>query len=470
MNFFDDIERFGDSPAVISDQGDALSYRSLATLANGISRHLSYRAVVILGCENGIPSLAAYLACLRTRAVPLLVDAGTSPEVLRNLLEAYRPEFVWLQVSQAAAIDGQEIMRLEEYVLISTSPVTRTPLHPDLALLLTTSGSTGSPMLVRLSYGNIESNAVAIAEYLGITQADRPITSLPMNYTFGLSIINSHLQCGCTIIVSKNSVLDKGFWSAVRTHGATTFSGVPYTFEMLRKLGLDRLPLSTIQTLTQAGGKLGPERAREIATFCESRGIAFVVMYGQAEATARMSYLPPEFAVTKAGSIGIAIPGGMLWIEDDSGVVVSEPELEGELVYRGPNVSLGYAATRADLAKGDENMGTLRTGDLARRDADGFFYISGRKKRFLKLFGNRVNLDDVERILEHAGYPCACTGTDDLLRIFLVSTSQTSGHEGSVRALAASRLGVHPSAVKVQTVERLPRNAAGKILYAALPK
>lgn len=466
MTFFDDIERFGERPAVISDRDESVSYRSLAALADGIGARLSRRALVLFVCENGVPSLAAYLGCLRARAVPLLVGTGTAPGVLQGLLDAYAPDFVWLPVGERALVDGETLLEQDGFALVGRPASTpRAPLHEELAVLLTTSGSTGSPMLVRLSYTNITSNADAIADYLGITPTDRPITSLPMNYTYGLSILHSHLLRGCTIIATNRSVLDKGFWAALRTHGATTFGGVPYTYEMLRKLGFARLPLQQVTTLTQAGGKLSAELALEFATACVARGIRFVVMYGQAEATARMSYLPPAYAVTKAGSIGVAIPGGEFWLEDDHGAVIIEAEREGELVFRGPNVSMGYAATRADLALGDVNGGTLRTGDLARRDADGFYYITGRKKRFLKLFGNRVNLDDVERILEQAGYASACAGSDDHLRVFVVGGADPA----VVRTLVASRLAVHPTAVEVQAIDGIPRNAAGKILYSALP-
>jgi len=466
MNFFDDIERYWDTPALITERDETISYRSLVASADALAQHLTRRSLVFLVCENGVPSLTAYLACLRARAVPLLIGTGTSPEVMAGLLAAYQPEFVWAPEAQADITLGVVASRVGEFVLLATPAAAgRTPLHKDLALLLTTSGSTGSPMLVRLSYENIVSNAVAIAEYLTIASTDRPITSLPMNYTFGLSIINSHLLRGCTIIVSNKSILDKGFWAALRTHAATTLGGVPYTYEMLRKLGFARLPLQTIKTLTQAGGKLSAELAREFAAGCEARGIRFVVMYGQAEATARMSYLPAEFAVSKAGSIGVAIPGGELWLEDDAGSVVTEAEHEGELHFRGPNVSLGYAASRADLGRGDDNGGQLRTGDLARRDADGFFYITGRKKRFLKLFGNRVNLDDVERILEQAGHAGACAGVDDHLRVFVVGADDGA----AVRTLLATRLGVHPTAIEVRAIDGIPRNASGKILYSALP-
>ncbi|MDI9570463.1 MAG: AMP-binding protein, partial [Pseudomonadota bacterium] len=202
----------------------------------------------------------------------------------------------------------------------------------------------------------------------------------------------------------------------------------------------------------------------EFAAVCAEKGIRFFVMYGQTEATARMSYLPSEYAITKAGSMGIAIPGGEFWLETENGEVITAEDTVGELVYKGDNVAMGYAEGWADLGKGRENGDVLKTGDYAKRDADGFYYIVGRKKRFLKMFGNRVNLDEVERLVRDLGYNCACTGEDDRLRIF------TTDREGlaAIKNFAAHAMDIPPSGLEVSHIERLPRSDAGKILYSEL--
>jgi acyl-coenzyme A synthetase/AMP-(fatty) acid ligase len=274
-----------------------------------------------------------------------------------------------------------------------------------------------------------------------------------MQYTYGLSILNSHFLKGCSIAVTGRSLMDKGFWDHLRGSGATTFGGVPYTYEMLKRLRFEQMDLPSLKVLTQAGGALGAALAAEFAGICERKGIKFFTMYGQVEATARIAYLPSEFALSKAGSIGIAIPGGELWLEKE------------ELVYRGDNVAMGYATGPDDLAKGYDHGDVLHTGDLARQDEDGFFYIVGRKKRFVKLFGNRISLDDVERQITEFGYPCACAGDDRILRIYTTDTE----HHGEIRAFIAARTGIHPSGFEVRHIENLPRNASGKILYSELP-
>ena len=456
MNFHDDLQKYGDAIAVIDQQGGPVSYAQLADRADALGAHAApggAKSLVFCLCDNNLESLAGYLGLLRARAVPLLLNAGIHPDLYEKLLAAYRPAFAWHPRGHAAG-RGREVHADGDYVLTETGFGTATQLHPDLALLLTTSGSTGSPRLVRLSTTNIASNAASIAEYLGIDADERPITTLPMNYSYGLSIVNSHLLRGATLLLTKRTLMDKAFWEFLNAERATSMGGVPYVYEMLKRLRFGRMDLPSLRTLTQAGGRLSVELTREFAALCAEKHIRFFVMYGQTEATARMSYLPSGLALEKAGSIGIAIPGGSFALADD-----------GELVYRGPNVSLGYADDAADLARGDDNGGVLHTGDVARCDADGLYMIVGRKKRMLKLFGNRINLEDVERMVVELGYDCACAGEDDRLR---VHTTDTDNH-AAIRAYVAERTGINPSAFSVHHIAAIPRNEAGKILYSALP-
>ena len=261
------------------------------------------------------------------------------------------------------------------------------PVHEKLALLLATSGSTGSPKLVRLSRENVESNARAIREYLKLDETERPITTLPMQYTYGLSILNSHLLAGGCILMTKESCVQEGFWKFFREQKATSLGGVPYTYQILKRLRFFEQEFPWLRSMTQAGGKLPADLVTEVGTWAQARGIRFYVMYGQTEATARMSYLPPEDCLKKPGSIGIPVPGGKFSLLGEDGEPVCGTGVDGELIYEGANVSLGYAKNKEDLMRGDENRGVLHTGDIARRDADGYYYIAGRKKRFIKLYG-----------------------------------------------------------------------------------
>jgi long-chain acyl-CoA synthetase len=310
----------------------------------------------------------------------------------------------------------------------------------------------------------MEANATSIAEYLSINEDERPVTTLPMSYSFGLSIINSHLLKGATILLTSKTLMEKDFWSFMKTLNATSISGVPYTYEILKKLRFFRMDIPSLKTMTQAGGKLNNDLNKEFSEYSIQTGRRFFVMYGQTEATARMSYLPHQYSLSKIGSMGIAIPGGEFSIIDDKGANLDGPEVIGELVYKGKNVSLGYAECGDDLKKEDENKGVLYTGDIAKRDSDNFYYIVGRKKRFIKIFGNRVNLDETERLLKNIIPDCACAGEDDHMIIYI--TDKTRLEE--VRNYISTKTGINHIAFTVKHIAEIPKNSSGKTIYSKL--
>ncbi|MBO4396657.1 MAG: AMP-binding protein [Eubacterium sp.] len=341
----------------------------------------------------------------------------------------------------------------------------RPRLHPELGLLMTTSGSTGSPKLVRQSEKNVVVNAAAIVDYLEIGEFDRAITTLPMSYTYGLSVINSHLLAGAELLLTDISIMQREFWDFFKKEKASSFAGVPYTYEMLKKLKFSRMMLPSLKYMTQAGGRLGPELHKEFAEYAQFSRKRFYVMYGQTEATARMAYVPYVRSVEKAGSIGVAIPGGALSLEDEQGNEIVQPHVPGELVYQGQNVTFGYATVLSDLCRGDENEGVLHTGDLAEMDEDGYFFIVGRKKRFLKIYGNRVNLDECEELIEKKfDVECACTGEDDEMAVFVTG----SVGESEVADFIAGKTGLNPKAFSVKKIDSIPRNRSGKKAYGEL--
>ncbi|MCR5604126.1 MAG: AMP-binding protein, partial [Lachnospiraceae bacterium] len=226
--------------------------------------------------------------------------------------------------------------------------------------------------------------------------------------------------------------------------------------------------LPSLRYITQAGGKLTPRLHEKFAEYAQDKGIKFFVMYGQCEATARMGYLPAEKAVEKCGSMGIAIPGGLFRLIDDKGQEINKPDITGELVYEGDNVTLGYAECTDDLIKGDERNGVLYTGDMARFDKDGYYYIVGRRKRFLKIYGNRVNLDEIDRMIKSHfdGIEAACSGVDDHLTIFL--TNEKLAEE--VKAYVVDKTGLNSVAFNTFILNEIPKNDSGKTLYKELEK
>ncbi len=332
-------------------------------------------------------------------------------------------------------------------------------LHPDLALLLSTSGSTGSPKLVRLSHRNLATNAAAIAEYLDIRETDRAATTLPMSYCYGLSVVHSHLLRGAGLILTDHSVVDDEFWELFRRHRGTAFAGVPYTFEMLERVGAQALDLPHLRYVTQAGGRMPPERVQLFAELGRQQGWDLFVMYGATEATARMAYLPPQLASSHPAAIGRPIAGGAFTIEPRDGW---DGDDVGELVYRGPNVMMGYAHRPADLALG-KTVDALHTGDIARRGPDGLYEVIGRSSRFVKMYGLRIDLQRVEATLHDHGVMAFCTDVDDRLAV-----AATGHDEAEVQRIAAAAAGVPAGAVHAVTVEELPMLPSGKPDYQAV--
>ncbi|MDH4157926.1 MAG: AMP-binding protein [candidate division Zixibacteria bacterium] len=462
MKFFDALGAFGENIALIDRLGQHVTYRQLAADAGRFADAVGggSRRLVLIMCANNVESLAGYLGTLRSGNTALLLAADTDRAFLDNLIELYRPDYIW----SGAASGRKTAFVYGDYGLQSLSVERKVAINRNLALLLSTSGSTGSPKMVRLTGMNLEANAASIAEYLGLGESDRPITCLPMHYSFGLSVINSHLKIGATLILTNDAIVTRPFWDCFKTHRATSFSGVPYTYEMLRRLKFFDMALPDLRTMTQAGGKLAPKYVLEFAEFARRQGVDFYVMYGQTEATARMSYLPVEDNVSKCDSIGVAIPGGELYLVDGFGRPINHPGVDGELVYRGSNVMMGYAESEKDLARDDELDGVLHTGDIARFDEDRYFYITGRMKRFVKIYGNRVNLDEIEQYLKAQGFDCVCGGADDLLVVAFTET----GRGEKIKNAVLTRYGFHHSVVRVAEVDEIPKNSSGKIQYDRL--
>ncbi|MCM0676180.1 AMP-binding protein [Micromonospora phytophila] len=444
--FVRDLAAHGDRPAVLTRDGE-ISYAELAERVTRTAARLGVarRLVLVVGA-NTVDSLVAYLAALYA-GHPVLLVPGGNDAALGSLVSAYDPDVVVGPGEDGWAIDERRAASAHT-------------LHPELALLLSTSGSTGSPKLVRLSQANLQANAEAIGEYLGIRDTDRAATTLPLHYCYGLSVVNSHLARGAALVLTDLSVADSCFWELFRAARATSFAGVPYTFELLDRVGFAAMDLPHLRYVTQAGGRLAPDRVVRYAGLGRRAGWDLFVMYGQTEATARMAYLPPDSAVDHPAAIGVPVPGGAFRLAP----VADHPDPEvGELVYAGPNVMLGYAESPADLALG-RTVDELHTGDLARRTADGLYEIVGRRSRFAKILGLRIDPQQIEALLAGHGLAAACVGGDDELIVAVAG----DGEPRRVRRLVAEEVGLPPRAVRVLFLAELPRLSSGKPDLTAL--
>jgi long-chain acyl-CoA synthetase len=452
----------------IESSEECYSYSDVNQIADSIKSITSGRNLVLCLCENTTASLAGYISFVTNDQVVILVEANKGIQTIIEIIGQYDPDYAWLPNRYVEQIPSSEpVYKLRNYSLLRMpcGKREREALHENLQLLLSTSGSTGTKKFVRISRNNLIANAKSIIEYLGIRQDDVAITTLPYSYSFGLSIINTHLLVGASIQVTDLNLLSRDFWEIIKDKRVTSLSGVPYTFEMLKRIKFERFELESIRYLSQAGGKLNKEGLEYLNKLSLDKNWPCFTMYGQTEATARMSYLPPKLLGEKNGSIGLPIPGGSFMLVHEDGTEILNPLITGQLIYLGANVGFGYAVNRADLAQGDEWKGRLYTGDLAYRDHDGFYYIVGRISRIIKLYGNRVSLDEVEKILyETFLKDFVCFGKDDLLYVGTTKSNMSA----EIISRLSKILSVNHRAIKCVEIESIPRFESGKIDYQTL--
>jgi acyl-CoA synthetase (AMP-forming)/AMP-acid ligase II/lysophospholipase L1-like esterase/acyl carrier protein len=445
--FISRLRGHGQQPALISDDGRRLSYAQLADAVDAQARILTGPArLVIVEMDNSIECVVAYLACLQAGYPVLLSEPGSTASDPR-IGSVYGAAMVFRLVAGAW-----------RFAPLGTAlPIDP---HPDLSVLLSTSGTTGSPKLVRLSRDNIEANAASIAGYLGLSSTERAITSLPLYYSYGMSVLNSHLHAGAAVLLTRLSVADAPFWTFVGNEGATSLSGVPFTFDLLERIGFRSRHYPTLRYLAQAGGRLPAQRVRLYGEWAQAAGKQLFVMYGQTEASPRMAYVPPAQLLDNVDAIGIPVPGGSFALLGEDGLTVEASDVPGELVYRGPNVMMGYAEAAADLAKGKETF-ELRTGDLACRKENGCYYIIGRKSRFSKIVGLRISLDEVERWVHGCGLAGIVSGDD---RVIVVAITD-AGRAGELKQQLVRRFALPASALVVLELDAIPVLPSGKFDY-----
>jgi acyl-CoA synthetase (AMP-forming)/AMP-acid ligase II len=460
------VSLLGDGARLIDVAGGrTLSGGQLASEVEAAADRLSALPGGVLFARTSVDvvSVLHYLAAMESGRAITLIDPTLDADALIGLVQRFEPAAVLAAEGEPpagyTARDGHWVRESAEHV----AP------HPDLALLLPTSGSTGNPKLVRLSRTAVLSNAEAIAEVLGIDADEVAPTSLPLHYSYGLSVLNSHLLRGATVVIEPSGVLGRGFWNAVVEHKATSLAGVPYHYEMLRRLKFRPEKYPSLRTLTQAGGSLRDELVTEFDELMRASGGRLFVMYGQTEAAPRMATVPAELLVDKLGSAGTALPGGTLSVLRDDGVETTHPKIVGEVVYRGPNVMMGYAESAAELAEGDQVGGRLATGDLGYLDEDGFLFVTGRLKRIGKVFGNRVSLDDLEHAVRSASVGIdfvAAVAAGDKVALFAEGADRDTC-KAAARALA-DRLHLHTSGFDVRPIDTVPLLTSGKVDYRSL--
>ena len=463
MNFLNKIEKFSPNVCFIDENGKKVLYKNVLIKSEKLSKDLKPRSLIFVLAQNHIEFFTSYIGFFRKELVQMLLDPKISIDLLKELIETYMPNYIFLPNSLRNDLKSYEVLtELDDHVILKLNKGNLYSVNKDLILLLSTSGSTGSKKFVRISYENIYQNTKNIVNFLGIKESHRTITTMPPFYTYGLSVINTHLFTGASLLVTKLKAIEKTFWKLIKDQKINSFAGVPYFYEVLNKIKFDQFNLPDLKYFTQAGGPLKKNLIDYFLTYSEKNKKEFIIMYGQTEATARMTYLPYKMSRKKMGSVGIPITGGKIYLTNDK----SKDDKKGEIIYEGKNVSMGYAKNFKDLNKNDENQGILKTGDLAIKDNDDYLYITGRKSRDVKLFGHRISLDEIEQILFKKGYNCLCCGFDNKVTIFYTDNN----YNNEILKHISRTTNIHLDCFKLKHIKEFPLNENGKTSYERLEK
>jgi acyl-CoA synthetase (AMP-forming)/AMP-acid ligase II len=502
-------ERTPDAPAIGSTSA-RLSYRELAERVRALAGHLAEGGVssgsrVLLALPNVPATVVAGLALNALGATSVEVNREWTTDVLADIVErsAVHHAFIWARDGETwrAALRvrrlkhvwavhrgttpaglggdlGAPVTLLLEDGCIDPQPgvappwpaPTRSPDSP--ALVLYTSGSTGRPHGVIQTFRNIDANSRSIVEYLHLTATDRALIALPLYYCYGRSVLQTHLLAGASVFLDSRMAFPRSVLETLAAEGCTGFAGVPLTFEIVRRqVDVSSIRFPRLRYITQAGGAMAPDTIEWVRS--AFRPAQLFVMYGQTEATARLSYLPPERAGDKAGSIGIPIPGVELRVVDEQGHELPPGEI-GELVARGANVTPGYLDEPEETAA-ILHDGWLWTGDLAERDVDGFYYHRGRAKEILKIGGHRVSPIEIEQVVARhpAVAEAAVIGVRDELMgelpsAFVVPRPGATPDASDLLQFCRERLPTYMVPAAFAFVASLPRNETGKLLRAEL--
>lgn len=477
----------------VAHHKERLTYAGLDRLSDALAEGLAAKGVqkgdrVGLFLDNGCEYLTAYFGILKTGAVVVALNSqcvarelvlplnDCAPKIIitdlkhsRTVSEALKncchPVGLW--VMDKAFIDDNNIP--QKTTLLDFAPCA----NDDLAVIIYTSGTTGKSKGVMLSHANISVNADSIIEYLGLTAKDKIMVILPFYYSYGMSLLTTHIKVGATMVIDNRFLYPNVVLENMIEEEVTGFAGVPSHYSILiKKSALREFKLPKLRYVTQAGGAMAPAMIKEFIEFFPH--VKFHVMYGQTEASARLTYLEPDLLTKKMGSIGKAIPGVKIDILNEQGRPVKPGEI-GEIMARGENIMLGYWNAPEETAQVlKENW--LATGDLAKMDEEGFIYIVSRKKEMIKSGANRISPLEIEEVVcQMSGVlECAAVGVNDeilgeAINLFVVNNG-TGISEREIILFCKQNLASYKTPKEVKLVSSLPKTSSGKIKRAELLK
>ena len=462
------FSKFKNKIALLDGNNKKIYYKDLITYSKKIAKKIRGKSLTLLLVDNSLTSAICYVSLINKKKPILVLNQDIPNKFLSNIVKKYEPENICVSSkhnSKKIFKNYKSNIKFKEFEFLKLKMKSDFQVKHDIGLLVTTSGSTGSVKFVRQTYTNLKFNTLSIINYLKLNDKNITITTLPLSYTFGMSIINTHLKVGSKILITNKSLFEKEFWKLFKNNNINTIYGVPYTFEILDKLNFFSKNFFNLKLIAQAGGKISDNLQKKIGNFSNKYNKKFFIMYGQAEATTRISYLPYQNVLKKIGSIGVPINGGRINLLSNNGII-NKKNLLGEIVYEGKNVCMGYASEKLDINKSDEWKGKIFTGDLAKRDKDGYYFIVGRKKRFAKLYGISVSLDEIENLLK-SKFSVADFAVISKLNKILIYTSILKLKEKIINYLIKN-VDLNINSFEIIFLKRIPKLVSGKTNYKIL--
>lgn len=412
---FENLKKYKNSVAIECEKNKKFTFKKLVNESNKLKKKISSNSVCLLICSNSFESILGYITFLNNKkTITILIDHSFRINYIKTIIKKFKPNYIFapkhLNFNNFKILDS-----ISDYILYYKNFKIDVNINYKNFLLLPTSGTTQNSKLVRLSKLNLEDNSKKIINSLKIKRNHITITTMPMGYSYGLSIINTHLLAGSKIIINNKTIFEKKFWEIIYKKKVNSFGGVPQFYDLLKKIKFEKQNISSIKYLTQAGGKLEQNTLEYLKKISIIKKIKFYKMYGQTEASPRITVLSSKNFFEKIYSVGKPLKGTTIKLIDDKGKIINKKNKVGEIMINGNNVCLGYAKNFKDLYKGDINKKKLLTGDLAYLDEKNFVNITGRKKRLIKIFGIRMDVDDIENILKKNNIKCICTSKNDKL-------------------------------------------------------
>ena len=437
-----------------SENGD-IDYKKFKIIENKIKKLVKNKSLVLFAGGNDSISLATYLALFRLKHCQILVEKNISKDNLNIIIKKFEPEYIFIDNKEKFDNKYKNVNTIGNYNFLKITKSIKSNIHKNLAILISTSGTTGESKFVKLTFENIIENTKSIQNYLNLNSFDVGITTLPISYSYGLSVVNIHLFQDLKIVCNNNSIIEKTFWNSVKKFKVTNIAGVPFNFEILDRLGLIDRNLCNIRFFTQAGGRLEEDIIKRISSILKKKNINFFIMYGQTEAAPRISYLSLNDFPKKIGSVGKVVSGGKLSINKSN----------NEIIYEGLNIFKGYSKNRGDLSKLN-HISKLYTGDKGYLDNEKFLYITGRINREIKIYGKRINLDLIEKIINlKFNIRCACKNKEN--NIFIVSTKNIKNFD-QMKNIISNEFGISKSCLKLKVISKFPINSNNKINYSKI--